>query len=286
MPRAAILVLTQLPDRGSAQALARALIEARLAACVSVGATVESLYHWRGEIEMAQEVPVIDQDLRRCLRRGRRRDPRRASVRTSRDHRVPVTHGLPPYLDWIDRETRPLREAGPPDRRGVRSLGARTGGRQPVALVGFDRIAARPRAGAGPARARARIQLQRARARPRDRRGAFAIANGYYLYRDKLKFGLEPARWRRRRCCPREDQGGPVLRQGRNLSRATGGPPGARGAAPRDPRSTVTAESQGCADAGVCYPPQLQKISVALPAAGAGPGALVEAVPPKKTWFK
>ena len=41
----------------------------------------------------------------------------------------------------------------------------------------------------------------------------------------------------------------------------------------------MTAESQGCADIGVCYPPQLQKITVALPAAGAGPGAPVEAVP-------
>jgi thiol:disulfide interchange protein DsbD len=48
---------------------------------------------------------------------------------------------------------------------------------------------------------------------------------------------------------------------------------------------TVTAESQGCADAGVCYPPQRQTITVALPAAGAGPGATVEAVPPKKGWF-
>src|SRR5512140_1479997 len=54
----AILVLTQMPDRDSAHALARILVETRLAACVSVGAPVESLYHWRGRIETAQEVPV------------------------------------------------------------------------------------------------------------------------------------------------------------------------------------------------------------------------------------
>ena len=48
-PTPRFLVLTQLPDRASAQALARALVEARLAACVSVGAPVESLYHWRGQ---------------------------------------------------------------------------------------------------------------------------------------------------------------------------------------------------------------------------------------------
>ena len=48
----------------------------------------------------------------------------------------------------------------------------------------------------------------------------------------------------------------------------------------------VSAESQGCADAGVCYPAQLQKLSVPLPAAGAGAGPLVEAAPAKRSWFK
>jgi len=48
---AAINVLTPMPDSASALALARSLLAARLAACVSVGAPVGSLYHWRGEIE-------------------------------------------------------------------------------------------------------------------------------------------------------------------------------------------------------------------------------------------
>src|SRR5262249_997262 len=56
LPRTAIMVLTNLPDRDSADALARALIEARLAACVSIGAVHDSLYHWRGQIEMASEL--------------------------------------------------------------------------------------------------------------------------------------------------------------------------------------------------------------------------------------
>ena len=55
---AAIMVITQMPDRASALVLARSLVESRIAACVSVGAPVESLYHWRGKIETAQEVPV------------------------------------------------------------------------------------------------------------------------------------------------------------------------------------------------------------------------------------
>ena len=95
MPRAAILVLTQMPDRESAEALARVLVESRLAACVSVGATVGSLYHWRGQIEMAQEVPVV---IKTC-----------ADAYAAVEATV-TTRGLPlpqTDLDWIDRETRP-----------------------------------------------------------------------------------------------------------------------------------------------------------------------------------
>ena len=47
----------------------------------------------------------------------------------------------------------------------------------------------------------------------------------------------------------------------------------------------LAADSQGCADVGVCYPAFRQKVTLALPAAGKGPGPLVEAHPRKKPWF-
>ena len=53
--------------------------------------------------------------------------------------------------------------------------------------------------------------------------------------------------------------------------------------APRD--FDVELRLQGCADAGVCYPPQQQHVVLPLPAAGAGPSAPVEAAPPKKSYF-
>jgi len=107
LPRAALLVLTQMPDRDSAEALARALVDSRLAACVSIGAETQSLYHWRGQIEMAHEVPVI---VKTC------NDAYPAVEKAIRDGHpyelpeiiaVPMTNGLPAYLDWIDRETDP-----------------------------------------------------------------------------------------------------------------------------------------------------------------------------------
>lgn len=113
----------------------------------------------------------------------------------------------------------------------------------------------------------------------------FAVANGYYLYREKLKFSVEPVAL----------AAAPVLPPGQmKHDEFFGDVETYRGTvairlplkgSPGGGSVTVKAESQGCADAGVCYPPQLQKVTVALPARGARPGEPVYATPPKKSWF-
>jgi len=102
---AAILVLTQMPDLASAQSLARSLVETRLAACVSVGAPTDSLYHWHGEIETAQEVPVT------VKTSTVRYAELEAAIRARHPYElpeivaVPIIDGLAAYLDWIVHET-------------------------------------------------------------------------------------------------------------------------------------------------------------------------------------
>lgn len=114
----------------------------------------------------------------------------------------------------------------------------------------------------------------------------FSIAPGYYLYRDKMSFALEP------------DPPGlaaPVLPPGtlkedqffgrvetyrdRVVVRLpmTGAAPGKS--------LTLRAESQGCADAGVCYPPQTQRLTLSVPATDGKAGPLVES-PVGKRWFQ
>jgi thiol:disulfide interchange protein DsbD len=113
----------------------------------------------------------------------------------------------------------------------------------------------------------------------------FAIADGYYLYREKLKFGVEPAALAAPPALPagkvKEDPyfGRVETYRGRLVVRLALAAP-----APGS-RVTVNAESQGCADIGVCYPPQAQKLTVVMPASGAGPGEPVEFAPAKKRWF-
>ncbi len=112
----------------------------------------------------------------------------------------------------------------------------------------------------------------------------YAVAPGYYLYRDKLQFKVEPV----------AIAGAPALPRGQVKEDAFFGRtetyrnevvvrlPLAGAAADRD--LTLTADSQGCADAGVCYPAQRQRLTVHVPRAGAGPVAY--AVEPKRGWFK
>jgi periplasmic divalent cation tolerance protein len=105
LAEASILVLTHLPDRAGAVALARALVTSRLAACVNIGAPVESMYHWQGQFETAQEFPVAIKTRAALYSRVE------AAIRASHPYElpdivaVPLTHGLEPYLDWIASQT-------------------------------------------------------------------------------------------------------------------------------------------------------------------------------------
>ncbi len=114
----------------------------------------------------------------------------------------------------------------------------------------------------------------------------FAVAGGYYLYRDKMRFVVTPdaaalAAPQLPAGKVKEDQFfGKVetFRDGVVVRLAMAG------TGPGQP-VVVAAESQGCADQGVCYPPNVQKVTIVMPAAGKGPGPLVDAHPPKKRWF-
>lgn len=101
-----LLVFTNLPDVASAQALATELVTERLAACVNVLAPCRSTYRWQGEIESAQEIPLLIKTT------TERYAALEAAIRASHPHElpeiiaVPIAHGLPEYLTWVATETR------------------------------------------------------------------------------------------------------------------------------------------------------------------------------------
>lgn len=105
MPDAAILVLTHLPDRERALELARTLVTGRLAACVSVGASVVSMYHWQGQFETAPEVPLVIKTRQALYGRVEAAILALHPYELPEVVAVPVIDGFSPYLDWIAAET-------------------------------------------------------------------------------------------------------------------------------------------------------------------------------------
>lgn len=102
---AALLVLTNLPDRPSAEALAAALVEARLAACVNILAPCRSIYRWHDAIEAADEVPLLIKTT------DERYGALEALIRERHPYTLPevialpIAAGLPDYLAWLAAET-------------------------------------------------------------------------------------------------------------------------------------------------------------------------------------
>ena len=103
----------------------------------------------------------------------------------------------------------------------------------------------------------------------------FEIAKGYYLYRDKFRFSAEPSS---------VQLGMPVLPEGKEKDDDTFGkvqvyykealirlPVERNSSGPL--ALTLNLTSQGCADVGVCYPPQKQTVSLELPDPASAPVA-------------
>jgi periplasmic divalent cation tolerance protein len=106
-----LLVLTHCPDAVTAERITAALLDQRLAACVSEGAPVRSTYRWRGALESAVEIPLQ-------IKCTRERYPLvEQAIRELHPYDVPEIIALPvaaghgPYLRWVEDETRPVMMA-------------------------------------------------------------------------------------------------------------------------------------------------------------------------------
>ncbi|MGE4458426.1 divalent-cation tolerance protein CutA [Stenotrophomonas acidaminiphila] len=107
MPRMdARLVFCTCPDAATAQALARLLVEQRLAACVNLLPHIQSVYRWQERVEQAEEVQLLIKTT------ADRLDALTAALLQHHPYELPEilavspSAGLPAYLDWIRAQTR------------------------------------------------------------------------------------------------------------------------------------------------------------------------------------
>lgn len=91
------------PDEKSAKALARKLVERKLAACVNIIPGLTSVYEWEGKLNEDHETLLM------IKTRTTRVDELAKFVRENHPYSaaevisVPIENGNPPYLEWLSR---------------------------------------------------------------------------------------------------------------------------------------------------------------------------------------
>jgi periplasmic divalent cation tolerance protein len=94
-----------MPDKDRAAALARALVDEGLAACVNIVPGVTSIYRWEGRLQEDQEVLCLIKTRPAVFERAR------ARILALHPYEVPeilafaVDDGSPAYLEWLRNAT-------------------------------------------------------------------------------------------------------------------------------------------------------------------------------------
>jgi periplasmic divalent cation tolerance protein len=98
-----LLVLVTCASAAQARRIARAIVEARLAACVNiVPGAVTSVYRWKGNVESARERFLLIKTSRKRVAKLRAAIERLHSYDVPEFIALPIETGAPKYLAWIE----------------------------------------------------------------------------------------------------------------------------------------------------------------------------------------
>lgn len=124
-PDGLLLILSNLPDRETAEEVAHTLVGERLAACVNILGTCSSVYRWQGDVEEAEEVTVLVKTTRLRHAACRQR------LNALHPYEVPEIVTIAPeavwpaYAQWAADETRDTSAGMRDTSTGLRDAAAR-----------------------------------------------------------------------------------------------------------------------------------------------------------------
>ena len=101
-----VQVVTTVDSEGSAEVLARGIVDARLAACVQIVGPIRSLYWWEGSVDDTREWQLVIKTT------SGRLTALEAHIKANHSYDTPeitgteISWGSREYLDWISAETR------------------------------------------------------------------------------------------------------------------------------------------------------------------------------------
>ncbi|MBI5006839.1 MAG: divalent-cation tolerance protein CutA [Nitrosomonadales bacterium] len=105
-----VVVITNLPDRATAERVADSLVTGNMAACVNILAACTSVYRWEGKLNHGDEVPLLIKTTRAAYAELESALRKLHPYEVPEIVALPVSAGLPEYLNWVAQETIPKRE--------------------------------------------------------------------------------------------------------------------------------------------------------------------------------
>ncbi|MEO0651836.1 MAG: divalent-cation tolerance protein CutA [Planctomycetota bacterium] len=100
-PTAARVVLVTAPDRGTAEALARDVVERRLVACANLLPGVTSVFRWEGRVDTEEEVLLVLKTTAERLGALETRLHEQHPYDVPEFVALPAAHVSGPYLGWL-----------------------------------------------------------------------------------------------------------------------------------------------------------------------------------------
>ena len=99
-----IVVFSTCGSEDEAVKVGRALVEARVAACVNIVPKIRSIYRWKGEVQDDSEWLLVIKSSRSLFDRLKAELRKVHSYEVPELLAIPVVDGSPEYLDWLNRE--------------------------------------------------------------------------------------------------------------------------------------------------------------------------------------
>lgn len=96
-----IIVFSSCGSAAEAERIARGLVDARAAACVSIVSGMRSIYRWKGAVEDTAEWLLVIKTARSSFERVKTELRKLHSYEVPELVALPVVDGLEEYLKWI-----------------------------------------------------------------------------------------------------------------------------------------------------------------------------------------
>jgi periplasmic divalent cation tolerance protein len=105
-----IQILTAVAKKQTAQRIAKALVDKKLAACCQIVGPVESIYRWQGKIKKAKEFFVLAKTLNNKYKEAEKAVKKLHPYKVPEIIALPIIKGSREYLEWINELLRPWRD--------------------------------------------------------------------------------------------------------------------------------------------------------------------------------